>query len=347
MNNTPSIAVDASQAGVVRWWHTIGSLLWRIGRTIFLTSLVVISLLTFPSSIPWMIAFWLAWHTVAVAWGKPAWVPLLACVAILLAKRTFWPPALIAFVCVAVIVATWRATGRAALTSRPRTKWLATLALWVAWVCVAYEWHAIATCGHAVQFSSSRPIVCLGDSLTSGLLPDRGYPAQLQTLVQPPVINLGQSGISTEDGLAQLARLSRVDPPAQVVIIELGGHDFLRGKTRAATKANLEEIINACRALDADVVLVEIPRAFMTDPFWGLERQIAYEQDVELVADSAIRQLVLWSPASPPGMWMPDSRLSDDGIHSNQRGSQYLAEHVAASLERMYGPRIRRGTLDE
>jgi lysophospholipase L1-like esterase len=178
--------------------------------------------------------------------------------------------------------------------------------------------------------------VCIGDSLTSGLLPDRGYPAQLQELIQLPVINLGQSGITTEGALERLSKVAGVVPPAQVVIIELGGHDFLKGLTRAATKRNLEQLVDACRALGAEVVLIEIPRGFMTDPFWGLERQIAHEKDVELVADSAIRQLVLWSPISPPGMWAPGSHLSDDGIHSNLRGSENFARHVANALERMY-----------
>jgi lysophospholipase L1-like esterase len=41
-------------------------------------------------------------------------------------------------------------------------------------------------------------------------------------------------------------------------------------------------------------------------------------------------------------MWFPESRLSDDGIHSNPRGSAHLARQVADALERMYGPQIRK-----
>ena len=87
---------------------------------------------------------------------------------------------------------------------------------------------------------------------------------------------------------------------------------------------------------------MEIPRGFMFDPFASLEREIAYEQDVQLVADTAIRQLVLWSPIAPPGMWFPDTQLSDDGIHSNARGSKAMAEYVAEALEAMYGEQIRK-----
>lgn len=157
-----------------------------------------------------------------------------------------------------------------------------------------------------------------------------------------PVTSLRSPGITTEGALERLTKVATVDPPRQIVIIELGGHDLLKGWARATTKANLEQIIDACRAMGAEVLLIEVPRGFMIDPFRGLERQIADEKDVELVADSAIREWVLWSPISPPGMWFPGSRLSDDGIHSNPRGSVHLARQVADALERMYGPQIRK-----
>ena len=334
-------ATDVPQAFADVSRHSARTLFARVGRTILLTSLVVISLLTFPSSVPWMIAFWLVWHTIAIAYGKPAWMPLLACIAILLAKRIYWPPTLVGFAGAALLVAACALQRPGAMASRPRFSWLTTLGLWSVWALVVLQWRAIATCGHVVRLAPSRSVVCIGDSLTSGLLPDRGYPAQLQKMIQLPVVNSGQSGIATEGGLERLSRVAGVDPPPQVVVIELGGHDFLKGRTRAATKEKLEQLIDACRAMEAEVVLMEIPRGFMTDPFWGLEREIAYEKDVELVADSAIRQLVLWSPISPPGMWMPGSHLSDDGIHTNPRGSEFLARHVADALERMYGPQVR------
>jgi len=79
-------------------------LLVRTGRTLVVTLLVVVSLLTFPSVLPWMIAFWLGWHTVRIARDQPGWAPLVACVAILSAKRVYWPPFLIAFAVLALVV---------------------------------------------------------------------------------------------------------------------------------------------------------------------------------------------------------------------------------------------------
>ncbi len=342
MNDTLPAAIEASKEPVDVPRPSARIQIRRVGRTILMTSLVVASLLTFPNAIPWMIAFWLAWHTIAVARGKPAWVPLLICIAVLMAKCPYWSLSLIGFASVAALVLAGHATKLLAVEVRSGFRWVSVLALWGVWVLVVLQWRAISTCGHPVPLMPSRSVVCIGDSLTSGLLPDRGYPAQLQELIELPVVNLGQSGITTEGALERLAKVAAVDPPPQVVIIELGGHDFLKGWARATTKANLEQMIDACRAMGAEVVLIEVPRGFMIDPFRGLERQIADEQDVELVADSAIRQWVLWSPISPPGMWFPGSRLSDDGIHSNPQGSACLAQTVADALERMYGPQIRK-----
>jgi lysophospholipase L1-like esterase len=320
---------------------TSRGLVSRVGRTIVFTTLVVLSLLTFPSSLPWMIAFWLAWQTLAITRSKPPWMPLLTCVGILAVKRVYWPPTLIGFGGLALLVGIWSYFRPGAFSMRSRIGWTMTFALWIACALFALQWRAIATCGREVLLDTSRSVVCIGDSLTSGLLPDRGYPAQLQKMIRPDVINLGQSGIATEAGFGRLSRAAQLDPPPQLVILELGGHDFLQGRSRFATKANLERLIDKCRAMGAEVVLIEVPRGFMTDPFWGLEREIAHKKDVQLVADTAIRQLVLWSPISPPGMWFPEKHLSDDGIHSNRRGSEFVARHVADALQRMFGSEIR------
>lgn len=65
------------------------------------------------------------------------------------------------------------------------------------------------------------------------------------------------------------------------------------------------------------------------------------EHDLELVSDTAIRNLVLWSPHAPPGMWIGEPYLSDDGLHPNTNGNKDLAERVAKALAGMYGEEIR------
>ena len=324
-----------------------------VGMTILSTFLVIASLVAFPSVTVWVIAFWLAWHTMSAMYDRPAWLPLATCLIVLCVKLVPRTPAMVVMGCLLALVAGFRwshlreqkrlAEDDQALTSRQRRKpkmvwWRGAFILWLVWGWVAFEHWSIVNCGRPLTLDSSRPVVCIGDSLTQGLLPDHGYPDQLKSMLGVPVVNLGFSGISTSQGLGQMDRVLGHNP--QVVVIELGGHDFLKGHSRAQTKQNLTEMILKCRSNRVDVVLMEIPRGFIFDPFANLEREIAFERDVQLVEDSWLREVVIMSPIAPPGKWMPDAHLSDDGIHSNPRGSRAIAKRVAAALQRMYGDRI-------
>ena len=79
-----------------------------IGRTVALTLFVIASLLTFPNAIPWMVACWLFWHTLLVARSRPGWLPLAACVAILLIKRVDWSPWLVAMATLMLVLCVLR-----------------------------------------------------------------------------------------------------------------------------------------------------------------------------------------------------------------------------------------------
>ena len=70
--------------------------------------------------------------------------------------------------------------------------WLNVLALWIAWGSMTADWLGSAHCRHAVTLRPDRPVVCLGDSMTSlGLF--GGYPQDLQRLISLPVVNRGRS----------------------------------------------------------------------------------------------------------------------------------------------------------
>lgn len=325
----------------------------RLVRTVGCLVIVLLSLLCFPSVVPWMVACWVGLHTILVVRNRPAWLPLVVCCSILVIKLVPRTPGMIGFACCLLLVAAsqtwnwpaWRDSGtdqsHRAKPDRLRPRSIGTIALWMIWVWMAMEWRTIQRCDAPGPFDGARPIVCIGDSLTQGLIPDPGYPGALESLVTSPVINLGYSGITTTQGLGLLQRA--LDARPQVVVIELGGHDFLKGHRRELAKQNLVAMIQRCREADVDVILMEIPRGFILDPFASLEREIAYQHDVQLVSDTWLRQIVLMSPIAPPGMWMPNSQLSDDGIHSNTRGSAVIAERVAMALRAMYGDQVSAG----
>jgi lysophospholipase L1-like esterase len=283
-----------------------------------------------------MIALWFGWHTERVLHDRPAWAPLLACALIVLVKRVDWPPALVTLSGVVLAVGIIEACRiRGLLSRRVMPVWMTMSALWIGWAYLAAGWHAASHRGMIRAWSDTRPIVCLGDSLSSGDKPNTGYAQFLQTQLAVPVVDLSQPGITTRDALKQLPAV--IDANPQAVVIELGGHDYLKGYGRDATKANLELIIAACQSAGAEVVLMEVPRGFITDPFAGLERELARRHDLELIPDTVIRRLVLWSPYAPPGMWTRGPYLSDDGLHPNRRGSELLAEYVFGALTHVFG----------
>ncbi|TWU45199.1 Acyl-CoA thioesterase I precursor [Novipirellula aureliae] len=312
--------------------------LFGVLRTLTVVASVVGSLLSFPSMLPWMIAFWLAWYTILAMRDRPAWLPLAACLTILIVKLVPHTPAILAFGCLLVAIVVVRFRKRDQPVELKRFAWKSVGVLWLLWGLLFWEWQTVVHCSRSLSLELDRPVVCIGDSLTDGLLPDGGYPDPLANMVRVPVVNLGFSGIATTQAVGQMDRVVGHNP--QVVVIELGGHDFLKGYSRRRTKENLVSMIEKAREHGAEVILMEIPRGFIFDPFASLEREIAYEYDVELIADTWLRQIVVMSPIAPPGMWMPNSQLSDDGIHSNPRGSETIAKRVARALRTMYGDEI-------
>jgi acyl-CoA thioesterase I len=321
--------------------------LLSVGRSILLCLATAISLLVWNNAIPWMIAAWLLAFTLLVPFRRGELVCLSVCLIILVAKRLTPAPGLLVLLGVmfaVIAVRLWIRFKKSTETSQQHA-WVSVLALWVAWVGMTYDWYAFSHCRHPVTLHPDRPVVCIGDSMTS-LGKFGGYPDDLQKLIARPVVNLGIGGTSAKQAVEEhLPYLLQHNP--QVVVIEFGAHDFLRGHSRASTKAYLETLIDKVRANGAEVVLMEIPRAYLSDPYWGLEREIARQQDVELIPDSAMRMLFLRSPTYPPGTWLGEPYLTDDtGIHANARGQLVLAAAVAKALERMYGPGILCGPAD-
>ncbi len=324
------------------FWNDTKAGLERSGRAAIIVLAIVAALLTFPAAVPWMVAAWLAWFTVSLARGRRGALPLVGCCITLLIKGVDRSPGVL--VIGAALIAALAAaavSGRSSSAVRRRLAFAATALLWLAWVALAADWHRSYHTGRSPVLDRQRPVACLGDSLTAGMGRDAAYPDHLARRLTVPVFNFGREGITSEDGLERLPSLLEHHP--QAVVIELGGHDFLYRRPRAAAKTNLARIIEQCRQAGAEVVLVEVPRGFVTDGYRGLERELARQYDLELVADTAIRQIVLMSPYAPPGMWVaPDRRLSDDGLHPNARGSRLLARRVAAALRQIYGDEILR-----
>lgn len=322
-----STALPRQRAALSRWWQAL--------RALGVTAAVAVSLLVFPSMLLWMVGCWLVAFSLLVLRRCAGWLPLVACVAVLVIKRPDWSPALITLAAVMTAVAAMRLMLPGLRRSERRgLTWVVVAALWAAWGVALWQSYLAVHQQRLAVWDPSRPVVCFGDSLTTGLTDDEAYPVYLQGRLHVPVINLGRAGSTTQDALSHLREMATARP--QLVIIELGGNDYLRGHSRAEVRSNLVQIIEAARAAGTDVLLCEIPRGFVVDPYSGLERELARTYDLQLVPDTAIRMLVLRSDSFPWADWLGGPRLSDDGLHPNVAGARHLAEGTHQQVDRMY-----------
>lgn len=131
----------------------------------------------------------------------------------------------------------------------------------------------VAALTAASAYSASKTIVVLGDSLSAeyGLARGSGWVPLLQKRlaeekIDAAVVNASVSGDTTSGGKARLPALLERHRP-DVVVIELGGNDGLRGLPNASTEQNLREMVDAARRHKARVLLLgmQIPPNYGTD----------------------------------------------------------------------------------
>ena len=169
-------------------------------------------------------------------------------------------------------------------------------------------------------------IVAFGDSLTSGhRLPSKdAYPSVLQGKLKAAglpvtVVNHGVSGDTTTRALRRLDDALAEHP--QIMIVELGVNDGLRGVPVPVVKANLEKIITAAQAQKIEVVLC----AMEALPLQGWQYTIAFHQMYE---DLAATYGVTLVPFLMNGVLGNPDLISDDGVHPNAAGARNIAETV-------------------
>lgn len=180
-------------------------------------------------------------------------------------------------------------------------------------------------------------IIAFGDSLTAGYGAQAGedYPSRLSALTGTTVINAGISGDTTEAALARLDAdvLSR-DP--RIVIVGLGGNDFLRGVPISTTEANLGTIIRRIHDSHAMVILLGYRFPSLSANYESMYERLADEERCLLV------------PRILSGI-LTDPSLKSDEIHPNARGYQLIAGRVAGPLQKLIrkagGARPRRTAL--
>jgi acyl-CoA hydrolase len=146
----------------------------------------------------------------------------------------------------------------------------------------------------------------------------------LQELTGWQVVNGGVSGDTTAQALARLPALLEQHRPA-LVIVGIGGNDFLRQMSATGAKDNIRAICRAATAAGAQVMLVAVPQFSLLAASTG--RLTDHPLYAELAGEL---KLPLYE-----GGWagvLGDARMRSDQVHANAQGYRQFAEGLARRL---------------
>jgi lysophospholipase L1-like esterase len=168
----------------------------------------------------------------------------------------------------------------------------------------------------AARPTSGSTVVAFGDSLVAGrgATPAADLVSVLSKRLGVPIINAGHSGDTSGAALARLdSDVLRRNP--RVVIVLLGGNDYLRRVPASETFANLQTIVERIRQRGSAVVLVGVAVGLMSDPYRTQYEALARRTSAGLVPDIL-------------GGIIGHADLMSDSIHPNDRGYAMMADRV-------------------
>lgn len=178
----------------------------------------------------------------------------------------------------------------------------------------------------------AKTILVIGDSISAGygIQREAGWVALLGAKVaaiqpQSQVVNASISGDTTGAALARLPRTLEVHKP-DIVVIELGGNDALRGYPVDRIRQNLDAMVALAKTSGASVLLLgmEIP------PNYGARYTQAFRT---LYADAARHADVAFVPFLLDGVATEASLMQPDGIHPTAAAQPRLLENVWPTLK--------------
>ncbi|MBB6010914.1 acyl-CoA thioesterase-1 [Aquamicrobium lusatiense] len=198
--------------------------------------------------------------------------------------------------------------------------------VWCALVVGAMFSFAVPARADAVQ------IVGFGDSLMAGfgLGPGEGFTEQLQDALRASghdviVANAGVSGDTSSGGLARLDW--SVPDGTDLVILELGANDMLRGIDPAIVEKNLDEMIARLKARGIDVLLAGMVAAPNLGHAYG-------EAFGSLYPRLAQKHGVILYPFFLDGVAAEQDLLSEDGMHPSAAGIRTIVGRILSTVEK-------------
>lgn len=172
-------------------------------------------------------------------------------------------------------------------------------------------------------------VLAFGDSVTYGTGASAGedWPTLLAGQTGWRVINAGIPGDTAQAGRARLPGLLEEHRPV-LVIIEIGGNDFLRRRPAADVKEDLRQLIRTGKAAGAQVLLIAVPELSLLGALTGkpgdspIYEALGKEEQVPVLPD--IFANILAQP-----------ELCADRIHPNAAGYRVFASGVVEGMRRL------------
>lgn len=205
------------------------------------------------------------------------------------------------------------------------------------WLVTVLLTGALAASHAPAAAAETLRVVAFGDSLMAGyqLAPSEGFAPRLEAALRAAghdaeVVNAGVSGDTTTGGRARLDWA--VADGADLVILELGANDALRGTGPEITEDNLDAMIMSLKAKDIPVLLA----GMLAPPNMGTEYEAAFNAIFPRLAE--IHDLPLYDFFLDGVAAQPDLLLAD-GMHPNPQGVDRIVAgilpQVTAILDRL------------
>ncbi|MEO1021459.1 MAG: arylesterase [Bacteroidota bacterium] len=178
-----------------------------------------------------------------------------------------------------------------------------------------------------------KTVLFFGDSITAGFGIDaeQAFPSLIQKKVDAldwsfTIVNGGLSGETSAGGLRRIRWV--LQRPIDVMILELGGNDGLRGIDLSSTKANLQSIVDIAKEVNPDMKIIiagmQVPPNLgetYTTEFQTLYSDLAEQNNLPLIP------FILEGVGGVPELNLPD------GIHPTEEGHHIVAETVWKTLQ--------------
>ena len=188
---------------------------------------------------------------------------------------------------------------------------------------------------HSVATGMPRTVVAFGDSLMAGyqLRPGEGFAPQLEAALKArgravKVVPAGVSGDTTAQGKARINWvLAGMKARPDLVILELGANDMLRGQSPAIARANLDAMITAFKGKGARVLLAGMYAQPNNGPAYQKQFNAIYP-GLAKAQRIALYPFFMDGVAAVPGLQLAD------GLHPTPKGVKIIVARILPFVER-------------